>query len=71
MTPEILEVLKRCEVLMDATNRFMEENPIAAEYTVDYDETTCDGSCLGDECAGEVEQLRSLISRAEKEGKNR
>ncbi len=44
------EALERAEHLLDATSRFFAVNPIAAEYTVVYDEARCDGGCLGEDC---------------------
>ena len=40
---------RACE-LLNATQRFMAANPIAAEYTVLYDEAQCDGRCLAEDC---------------------
>jgi hypothetical protein len=36
----------RIEYLARVLHAFMEANGIAAECTIDYDETTCDGLCL-------------------------
>lgn len=33
---------------------FMKKNGIAAECTIDYDETTCDGNCLSSDFLYEV-----------------
>lgn len=48
-----LEYLSR--VLTEMMNR-----TYAGEATIDYDETTCDGSCLADDIASEVESLKQL-----------
>ncbi len=65
MTPELMEACKRALELLDATTRFMEANPIAAEYSVNYDEAQCDGQCLADDCLSAYESLAGLLAPLE------
>ena len=58
----LLEVLQRCETLLDATMRFMEKNPVAAEYCVYYDEAVCDGECLANDCSTHLDEVRRAIA---------
>jgi len=44
----------RIEYLARVLFAFMQENGIAAECTIDYDETTCDGACLADDFVSEL-----------------
>ncbi len=62
--PMLLEALKRAEHLLDATARFLEAHPVQ-EYTVFYDETTCDGSCLMDDCNHAREEAQAAIRATE------
>lgn len=63
----IAEALRRCYTLLRATSNFMEENPIAAEYTVHYDGTGCDGSCLGDDCDIAGIEVKAALAALESE----
>lgn len=54
----LIHALNRAEILLDATMRFMNDNPIAAEYQVDYDGADCDGSCLANDCEAAVEDIK-------------
>lgn len=62
--PELIESLERCEILLDAVARYMEQNPIATEYTVHYDEADCDGLCLRDDCKAWAQMVRGALARA-------
>ena len=44
----------RVEYLAKVLHAFMEENGIAAECTIDYDGTTCDGACLAQDFIDEL-----------------
>lgn len=44
----------RIEYLARCLFEFMESNGTAAECTLDYDETTCDGYCLAQDIVDEV-----------------
>jgi len=44
----------RLQYLARVLYAFMQKNGIAAECTIDYDETTCDGSCLADDFLAEL-----------------
>ena len=44
----------RIEYLARVLFAFMQENGIAAECTIDYDGTTCDGACLADDFVSEL-----------------
>ena len=44
----------RIEYLARVLHAFIDENGIAAECTVDYDETTCDGYCLAQDFIDEL-----------------
>ena len=44
----------RIEYLSRVLYAFMEENGIAAECTIDYDETNCDGACLAQDFIDEL-----------------
>ena len=44
----------RIEYLARVLFEFMEKNGIAAECTIDYDETTCDGDCLAQDFINEL-----------------
>ncbi len=61
---DLLAALRRAVVLMDATRRFIEDNPIA-EYTVHFDEAECDGYCLADDCRSALESAHAAIAKAE------
>lgn len=66
MTNEQLELVqaagKRALELMDATQRFMRVNPIAAEYSVTYDEAQCDGNCLANDCIVAYDELTAALA---------
>ena len=44
----------RIEYLARVLYAFMNENGIAAECTIDYDDATCDGYCLAQDFIDEV-----------------
>jgi hypothetical protein len=44
----------RIEYLARVLYAFMQENGTAAECTVDYDGTTCDGQCLANDFLSEL-----------------
>lgn len=60
----LVEALKRAVTLMDATERFVEKNPIG-DYTVFFDEADCDGSCLAVDCAAAVLEAKLALAGAE------
>ena len=62
----LVEALTRAEHLLNATARFIEFNPVG-EYSVFYDETDCDGSCLQIDCVTAVEEARAALALAKKE----
>jgi hypothetical protein len=62
---ELAEALRRAMVLMKATQEYMDQNPIAAEYTVLYDEATCDGSCLAEDCRIALMEAENALRRTE------
>lgn len=43
----------RIQYLSKVLCAFMRENPVS-DYTIDYDDTTCDGACLADDIAAET-----------------
>ena len=45
----------RIEYLARVLYHFMEENPIAAECTIGYDEAICDGTCLAQDILNELD----------------
>ena len=45
---------QRIEYLARVLYAFMQKNDIAAECTIDYDETTCDGYCLATDIVAEL-----------------
>ena len=63
-TQEFQDAIDRCEVLLDATARFMAANPIAAEYTVLYDGAQCDGGCLEYDCRVALDELEAAMAKA-------
>lgn len=63
--PEMLNALERCATLLDAVVRFMEENPLAEEFYVHYDEADCDGACLRDDCRIALDEVNSALSKVE------
>ncbi len=56
------DVLKRCETLLDAVMRFIDENPVT-----DYDEADCDGSCLRDDCEIALHDVKVALSKLSEE----
>ena len=44
----------RIEYLSRVLYAFMQENSIAAECTIDYDGTNCDGGCLAEDFLDEL-----------------
>jgi hypothetical protein len=57
-----LSALERCETLLDATIRYLNNNPIQ-EYKVHYDEADCDGYCLADDCLSALLEVREALRR--------
>lgn len=57
---ELLAIATRAAIELDAASRFIKENNLE-DMTVDYDNTTCDGYCLADECASTAEQLKEML----------
>lgn len=60
---DAVRLLKRSRVELDATARFMDKNDFCQEYTIDYDDTECDGSCLKDDCRNSVESIDDFLAR--------
>ena len=56
----LVDALERAVTLLDATARFIRQNPIQ-EYTVFYDEAQCDGGCLADDCRISLEESRTAL----------
>jgi hypothetical protein len=50
----------RAAYLLRVVAKFIEENPLAPEMTVYYDEAECDGYCLKEDCLSAVEALERL-----------
>ena len=50
---------KRIEYLTRVLHEFMKKT-IAGEQTIDYDETTCDGMCLANDIASELNMYELL-----------
>lgn len=56
----------RSQYLQRVTIAFLRENPVAAECTIGFDETTCDGSCLADDIENAI--LEDCPANATKDG---
>ena len=56
------EAMTRAAELLNATARFMDANPIAAEYTINYDEAQCDGGCLAADCTTSYEEIATALA---------
>jgi hypothetical protein len=57
-------MLKRADTLLVALQAFITDNDLE-EYTTEYDETTCDGSCLRDDANFAVTDIRAALAKAE------
>ncbi len=62
---DLLAALERAMDLLWATERFVAANPLVEEFTVDYDEATCDGACLAEDCRVAAIVAGEAIERAE------
>ena len=60
--------LRHNAVLFKAVVDFMNDNPLAREFTTIYHDAECDGGCLQDDCSAaydEVAQALAAIDRLE------
>lgn len=59
----LVEVLRRADTLLVAVQAFIADNDLE-EFTVEYDEATCDGSCLRDDANFAVTDIRAALKAA-------
>lgn len=63
MSPNALDALKRAAYMLEVVAQFIDLNPVK-EYEVPYDETTCDGYCLMEDCKIAADDAREAIRKA-------
>lgn len=51
------EQIKRAVYLLEVVQGFFNDNPMAAEMPAYYDDSGCDGACLGEDCATAAAEL--------------